>query len=62
MKPDGRGAAIGLKKGDVILEIDGKVVSDVSAFSKSVAEAKKRGVVRLLAQRGSSTIYLAESL
>jgi serine protease Do len=62
MKPDGRGASMGLKKGDVILEVDGSVIKNVSEFTAKVEEAKKNGVIRLMIQRGSATIFLAENL
>jgi len=61
MDPNGRGAALGLTPGDVIVEVDGKVVSDVAGFEKEVAAAKKAGVIRLMIQRGAETIYLAEA-
>ena len=58
----GFGSKIGLQKGDVILEIDGKSVTDVPVFNKEVDVAKKDHVVRLMVQRGSETIYLAETI
>ena len=60
--PEGQGAAIGLKQGDVILQVDGKAISDVGEFSKAVAAAKKNGLIRVQIQRGRATIFLAESL
>jgi serine protease Do len=62
VNPDGAGSKMGLQEGDVILEIDGKTVSDVSAFNKEVTEAKKNKVIRLKVQRGSATIFLATQL
>jgi serine protease Do len=59
--PSGHGAAMGLKQGDVILEVDGHTVSSVSEFNKQVSDAKKAGVIRMMIQRGSATIFLAES-
>ena len=59
---DGVGSRMGLQEGDVILEIDGKPVSDVSAFNKQVAKAKKNKVIRLKVQRGSATIFLATTM
>jgi serine protease Do len=61
LDPNGRGAALGLTPGDVIVEVDGKVISDVTGFEKEVAAAKKAGVIRLMIQRGGETIYLAEA-
>ncbi len=61
VKPDGRGAAMGLIKGDVILEVDSKPISSVTEFNKEVEQAKKSGVIRLTVHRGSATLYMAES-
>ncbi|MBI5572538.1 MAG: DegQ family serine endoprotease [Desulfomonile tiedjei] len=61
MKPDGQGAAMGLRTGDIILQVDGKTISDVATFNKEVAQAKKNGLIRFMIQRGTSTIFLAES-
>ena len=58
--PSGKGASMGLIKGDIILELDGKPVSDVSEFNKEVQQAKKAGIIRFLIQRGPVTLYLAE--
>jgi serine protease Do len=59
--PNGKGAAIGLTKGDVILEVDGKNISAVPEFNKEVEQAKKNGIIRLMIRRGSANLYLAES-
>ncbi len=61
MNPNGQGAAIGLRPGDVILQVDDKTITDVAQFNKEVAEAKKNGIIRFMIQRGSATIFLAES-
>jgi serine protease Do len=61
VSPDGRGAAMGLKQGDVVLEVDGKVISGLSEFNKEVATAKKNGLIRMMIQRGSATVFLAEN-
>jgi serine protease Do len=60
VNPDGRGASMGLAAGDVVLEVDGKLVAGVSEFNKEVEQAKKSGVIRLMIKRGSATIFLAE--
>lgn len=61
MDADGRGAAMGLKPGDVILEVDGKPTSDITTFNKEVAESKNAGLIRMMIQRGSATIFLADT-
>lgn len=58
---EGRGAAMGLQQGDIILEVDDHVISNVSEFNKQVADAKKSGVIRMMIQRGGATIFLAEN-
>lgn len=60
--PEGQGAAIGLRDGDVILQVDGKTIKGVEQFSKEVQEAKKNGIIRVLIQRGGATIFLAENI
>ena len=62
MNPDGSGNKMGLRVGDVVLEVDGKPVSDVTAFNKAVAEAKSSGLIRLKIQRGSAKVFLASPL
>jgi serine protease Do len=59
---DGAGAKIGLRAGDVILEIDGTAVSGMDEFKKAVTTAKKNKVIRLMIQRGSAKIFLAGTL
>jgi serine protease Do len=61
LNPEDQGAAMGLKPGDVILEVDGQVISGISEFNQQVAEAKKNGLIRMMIQRGSATLFLAES-
>jgi serine protease Do len=61
VNPDERGAAMGLRSGDIIIEVDGTSITSVSQFSDLVAKAKKNGVIRMMVQRGTATIYLAET-
>jgi serine protease Do len=58
----GIGRKLGLRPGDVILEIDGTRVSDLSIFDKKVAEAKKNKVIRVMVQRGEARIFLGSAL
>ncbi|MGO9121756.1 MAG: DegQ family serine endoprotease [Desulfomonilaceae bacterium] len=62
MKSDGTGAKMGLRTGDVILEIDGKTVTDVSGFNAAVAAAKSNNVIRLKVQRNRAVLFLATKL
>jgi S1-C subfamily serine protease len=53
---------MGIKPGDVILEVDGNPVSETSGFSKALAEAKKNQIIRLKVQRGNQKLFLAGPL
>lgn len=59
---DGAGSKIGLRAGDVILEVDGVAINDVAVFNKAVVEAKKNKIIRLKVQRNNGKIFLAGSL
>jgi serine protease Do len=58
---DGKGAAMGLKAGDIILQVDDKEITDVAGFNSEVAAAKKNGVIRITILRDGATIFLAET-
>ena len=62
IQPDGLGRKLGLQPGDVILQVDDKEIRDMIAFNQAVTEAKKRGLIRLMIQRGAATIYLADTI
>jgi serine protease Do len=62
MSPNGPGAKMGLKVGDVILEVDGVAVADPAAFSKAVAAAKAKNLIRVKIRRGNGTLFLGSSL
>jgi len=53
----GPGAEAGLRRGDVILEVDREAVADVAAFQARLAQAQK-GVL-LLVRRGENTLFMA---
>jgi len=59
---NGSGRKLGLRVGDVILEVDGTPISDVATFNKKTAEAKKNKLIRLKIQRGNDVRYLASSI
>ncbi len=61
LNPNGVGSTMGLRSGDVILEVDGVAVSNAASFNKAVSEAKKNKVIRLKIQRGKAKIFLAGS-
>ncbi len=64
LKGDGAGRKIGLREGDVILEIDGTPVNNASDFADAVAKAKskKDAIIQLRVQRGPAKLFLAGPL
>ena len=48
----------GLRRGDVILEMDRKRIKDLSDFQKAVSNIKKDEVVLVLVDRGETTLFL----
>jgi serine protease Do len=49
----------GLRRGDIILEIDRKPVRNVTDYKKALAERKKGRGVLVLVRRGETTLFLA---
>jgi serine protease Do len=62
VSPDGYGARMDLKPGDVILEVDGKGIADVSAFGQAVTKAKENKLIRLKVRRGKNIFFVSTSL
>ncbi len=60
--PDGAAGRMGLKPGDVILEVGDKTIKDISEFNTAVKEAKDGKIIRLRFQRGNSKFYRAIEL
>jgi serine protease Do len=52
-------AEAGIKRGDVISEIDRKPIRDLSEYNNSLGAIKKGRTVLFLIRRGGSTIYIA---
>jgi serine protease Do len=48
----------GMRRGDVILEVDRKPIENVEAFRKVIREAKEQAVLLFLIRRGEGNIYL----
>lgn len=57
-KVDGLAAKMGVKDGDVLVEIDGKTLSEVSDFAKAFTEAKNNNVIRIKIQRAGEKVFL----
>ena len=56
--PDSPAMAAGLRRGDVVKEIDRKPVKSVDDYSRYISEAAKNDVVLFRIVRGPSTIYV----
>jgi S1-C subfamily serine protease len=56
--PEGSAAEAGLRRGDVIVEVNRKAVKDVSEFRAALKETKGKSVL-FLVRRGENTIFLA---
>jgi serine protease Do len=52
-------AEAGIKRGDVITEIDRKPVKNMSEYKRSLGAIKKGRTVLFLIKRGGTTIYIA---
>ena len=52
-------AEAGIKRGDVITEIDRKPISNMVEYKRSLGTIKKGRTVLFLVRRGGSTIYIA---
>ena len=58
VEPGSPAAEAGLRAGDMILEVDGTVISTVKEYSTVVGKLKKDSVARFLIKRMGRTIYL----
>lgn len=56
---DAAGSRMGLRAGDMILEVDGKPIATSTDFNQAVAEAEKNKLIRFKILRGSAAIFLA---
>lgn len=55
--PNSSAAVSQLRRGDVILEVNGKATPNVAAFTSAVGKVKKGDTLRLLVKRGDSVLY-----
>jgi serine protease Do len=49
----------GIRRGDVILEVDRKAIRNIDEYRKAVAGVRKGRGVLFLVRRGDSTLFLA---
>jgi serine protease Do len=59
VEPSAPASEAGLRRGDVILEVNRQVVKDVDAYRKATKAAGKGKSVLFLVRRGDNTIFLA---
>jgi len=59
VEPGSPAAEAGLRRGDVILEVDRKIIEDSKVLSKVMEKAKKKKSVLFLVNRGGRTIFIA---
>jgi serine protease Do len=59
VEPGGPAAEAGIRRGDVILEVNRQTVKDVDAYRKALKSAGKGKSVLFLVRRGDNTIFLA---
>jgi serine protease Do len=55
---DGVGAEMGLRQGDIVLEVNGKAIKGVDTFEKAISGLKKGDVARLKIQRNNMRLFL----
>ncbi|MEK7774038.1 MAG: PDZ domain-containing protein, partial [Deltaproteobacteria bacterium] len=58
VRPDGPAAVVGLRRGDVIKEIDHKPVNNVKDYNRALAAVEKNESVLFLVMRGNNTLYV----
>lgn len=59
VEPGSPGGEAGLRRGDVILEIDRKSVRNLADYRKAIGKTKKGKGILFLVRRGESTLFLA---
>ncbi|MBI2996985.1 MAG: PDZ domain-containing protein, partial [Deltaproteobacteria bacterium] len=59
VEPGSPGDEVGLRRGDVILEMDRKPIRSLADYQKAIGKSKKGKGVLFLVRRGESTLFLA---
>lgn len=57
--PEGMAAEAGIEKGDIIVSINRRAVTDIAGFRQALQAADKTGSITILARRGGMSIYFA---
>ncbi|MEW6489239.1 MAG: DegQ family serine endoprotease [Thermodesulfobacteriota bacterium] len=58
VEPGGPAAGAGLRRGDVILEVNQKEVADLAAYRTALQDTKSKESVLFLVKRGQGTLYV----
>jgi serine protease Do len=58
VEPGGPAEEAGIKRGDVIRELNRKPISDMDGFAKAIEKAKKDDNILLFVKRGEDTLYV----
>jgi serine protease Do len=59
VEPASAGDEAGIRRGDIIVEVDRKAVRSIDDYKKAVAGVRKGRGVLFLVRRGDSTLFLA---
>ena len=59
VEKDKSGAKSGIKRGDVIIEVNRQVVKNVKDYQQAIIKVEKKDAVLLLVRRGNSSIFIA---
>jgi serine protease Do len=59
VQPQSSAAEAGLRRGDVILEVNRKRITNASAFEQIINQAKAGDNLLLLLRRGTNNLFLA---
>ena len=62
VQPDGLADRAGIQEGDLLREINGVRIAQVADYSKAVSDVKKGGYLKVLLQRGRTSMFVALSL
>jgi serine protease Do len=62
VQPDGLADRAGIQEGDLLREINGVRLAQVADYHKAVSDVKKGGYLKVLLQRGRTSMFVALSL